>query len=101
MKKYASLALVLVLTLSMAGCFRRKDPKPTDTVTMPTGNYTTEPSTTPATRPTTQPTTAPTIPSVAPTMPNSTDESGTEGTTEATSAGQTQRSNQGRSIGGR
>jgi uncharacterized membrane protein YgcG len=82
MKKYASMALVLVLTLSMAGCFRRNDTKPTETMTMPTGNYTTEP-TTRATQPSTQSTT----PSTQATVPSTTEGSAEGGTNGGSGSG--------------
>ena len=59
MKKFISMALVLVLTLGVfTGC-RRKQPQAT---TGPTTRPTTAPTTMPTTAPTTAPTTMPTVP---------------------------------------
>lgn len=77
MKKYVATALVLVLTLSMAGCFGggKDDTQPTETIPMPSSNYTTEPTT----RPTMPPQTAPTNPSTHNTVPG---ESGMSGNSQ-------------------
>lgn len=63
MKRFAALALILVLTVCLlAGC-RRNVPQdtsaPTETATAPTTSPTTAPSSAPTTQPTTAPTTQP------------------------------------------
>jgi hypothetical protein len=88
MKKCVSFALVLVLTLSMTGCFRRREEKPTEPITMPTGNYTTQPAThatAPSSRPT-EPATQATAPAATATMPTqaTTIPGITDGTTDTT-----------------
>ena len=81
MKKYVTLARVLVLTLSMAGCFGRgnDDTQPADTIPMPSTNYTTEPTT----RPTEPPQTVPTESSTHSTMPSQGGMTGENGSTDS------------------
>lgn len=47
MKKISIIALMLVLSLSLAACFGRKEPETTPTTTAPTTNVTIMPSTDP------------------------------------------------------
>lgn len=77
MKKYIAMTLVLVLTLSMAGCFGggNDDTQPTETIPMPSTNYTTEPTT----RPTMPAQTAPTNPSTQESTPAESGMNGEDG----------------------
>ena len=70
MKKFLSIAFVLVLTVAvLAGC-RSNKPAPTTVPTAPPTRATTAPTTAPTTLPTTAPTTQPTQPSTDMTGPS-------------------------------
>jgi hypothetical protein len=72
MKKYSMIAIVLVLTLTMAGCRRNKQNATTDTTGATTSTPTSTAATTPGTS-STRPSTSYTEPSMDMTLPDFTD----------------------------